>query len=200
MEKERVRKAFSFGVRVSGLIIGSFILAAIISSLLVYVNFNVHEAGHFLGCAIEGILKGEGLKCAYSNWVAVPIPYTPFAIPAPQQTASGFGQATPLIYLGGPVFAVLFSLSAWFVAGNWLKIRGKAYLAILIVLLFLELNNTVCGTDNPVGMPYSVCMGMNAGELLGWFLLVSVWLVVYEELARKLDGVIKEGEVKKQVD
>jgi hypothetical protein len=132
---------------------GVALLFFILFLSLFFFTFYLHEAGHVIFGFSNDLLQGKISSFAITSHVNHP--FLPF-IHLPQQTRALSGVSSLNFAMGGPIFNILIFLGISFIA---FQRSGKKFwfLLFLSVLVFEVSGNIVCGTDNFVGNPLSIC-------------------------------------------
>jgi hypothetical protein len=149
------------------------LVVSFLASIFVYsASFYVHEGGHitygFLGNFIE---DGTITKFTIENWVDAPI--LKF-IKLPQRTKIIEGTGSANFALGGVIMVILVSIFFAFSYYKLSKSKNKKYVFLIpIVFAIHEISgNIICGTDNFIGLPLSIC-----GSFFHFLTKSSIWLI-----------------------
>jgi len=157
------------------------VLAAIFTVLLlVFLQFNIHESGHIVGCFVSGWLEDKQVQCGYTAWAKIPVINGILEIPVPQQTGSSL-QPSFLFAFMGPGWTVFAFAAIVLLARHHWKIDWRICLVVFVLIAFQEtLLNAACGTDNLAGKPYQFCEGNALVKFIGeWLYALMVLPIAY---------------------
>ena len=160
--------------------LASLLVAIFTIILLVFLQFNIHESGHIVGCFASGWLEGKQAQCGYTAWVKIPVISGVLEIPAPQQTGSSLQPSFLFAFMGPGWTVFAFAAIALLVWHYW-KIDWRVCLVVFTLIALQEtLLNAACGTDNLAGKPYQFCEGNALVGFIGeWLYALMILPIAY---------------------
>ena len=130
-----------------------FVSFCIFLGIFFLITNYIHETGHMVFGFADGLIKGNVTTFTISSWINHPFLHLPIL---PQQTKIVNGTPSLNFAMGGPIFMILLFLGLSLFA--YARSRNKLWFLLFISILIFEVSgNIICGTDNPLGNPLSIC-------------------------------------------
>lgn len=146
----------------------TILFSIILMEFIIISTIYVHEGGHIVFGLSSNLINGRSLGFHINNWIPGSILFS--FIKAPQQTHLDEGD-TLVFRLGGSLLVlILYGIVSLFLS---YKTKNSLYILLMCIFLYIELiGNFICGTDNYLNNPLSLCNN--------WFvksLFDSLWIV-----------------------
>lgn len=153
----------------------SILLLFIFLSIFFFLPY-IHESGHVIFGYLNNLLfLGKTGSFQISNWMQHPF-FKMFSFP--QQTKPGLGDGSANFVIGGPalmmcLFLVLSSL------GYFRSKRKVWFILFLSIAIFEVYGDIICGTDNFINNPLSICISFINGPVQIFAALLFSGTLVY---------------------
>jgi len=172
----------------------SLVIGFYLSALVFCSSFYVHESGHIFFGLIENLDKAVGFKIL--NWEKCPI----FLFPIPQRTQiTGTTYISNTVFMFGGIILVLLTsyiLSFLISCKSKNKYRGFVFLIPIIFLLNEFVGDFLCGTDNVLNKPYSICENniflTKIVESIPFLFIIPITFIIYPFIERLLIKIVKK--------
>ena len=161
-------------------------LTFLLTLALLFVDFvirpYIHETGHIVFGSLGCVLKGGSPSFEITNWMSF------LGVPYPQQTGMQCNIWT-LFRFGGILFSLLVLIGIILLLIKTTRISKLGLYILILAFISSEGYNLICGTDNWLGNPLSICTS-TFKTVYGWsneglfftasFLIIWQYLQLYK--------------------
>lgn len=174
----------------------SFLISIIIGPFIYCLSFYAHEAGHIIFGFLDNLIT-EGILAKFQivEWVKCNCLIT---FQLPQRNKIIYGKPSVSYAIGGIIFTILVSTLFSFYYFKKSKNKNKKFIFMVPALLIINefLGNFICGTDNFLHNPYSICQKyiiLNyAVRLIPVLLIIPAFLLFYPYVKNKITHFIND--------